>query len=269
MIPPLYKFRSINENDFENCFTLDSLRESYVYFSNITTLNDPFEMGAYLDQVSNLEMARIEFMETDWSGSPLGDFLATITEEDREKFLSERWGCDEWRNQFLNGWKHVDGFSDDLKRLISIYCMSATRTDGLLWSHYASGHRGIAIELNANADEFLRNSFEVRYEEEFPVIDMLQDDAKTKLQKGLLTKSKDWRYEKEYRSIYPIEHAQVRHEVDPSTFVSITFGAKITGEARAKVIEATRPRLAHIRFEQARLGRKTFSVEFEEYCADS
>jgi len=263
MLPPLYKFRSINEDDHEKCLTLDSLRESYVFFSNVTNLNDPFEMGAYLDQVSDPEVARSEFMTTDWTGSKIGPILAKMGEEERERYLAERWNCDEWRNPFLEAWKGVDGFADELKARTSIYCASATRTDGLLWAHYGAGHRGIAIELNPNADEVLRSSLEVSYEKEFPIIDMLKDDGPTKMRKALLTKSDDWRYEKEFRAIYPAENAGVRHEVSPSVFVSIIFGAKITDKAREMVIEATRPRLSHVRFQQARLGKKSFAVEFE------
>lgn len=259
MIPPLFKFRTINE------YSLDELRESYVYFSNVTTLNDPFEMGVYLDQVSDLEAARIEFVTGNYTGSPIEEILETMDLESRKAYLEMRWNCDEWREPFLEAWKRVDGFGEEMKRRLSIYCASATRTDGLLWAHYASGHRGIAIELNHNADEVLRKSLRVQYQREFPTINVHRDNAETKLTKSLLTKSKDWSYEQEYRTIFPAERENVKHGVDPSVFVSITFGAKISEADRDKVIDATRPNLSHIRFEQARLGKRTFSVEFEEY----
>lgn len=265
MIPPLYKFRTIDEKDFESDFTLDSLRKSYVYFAKITTLNDPFEMGAYIDQVSDIEAARIEFMERDWSGSPIGERLGVLGKDEQRKYLEERWNNEEWRDGFINALKKEDGFRDDLKESMSIYCASATRTDGLLWAHYASGHRGIAIEIDASIDEVLRNSRKVAYEEEFPIIDVLRDNDEARFRKGILTKAKAWEYEKEHRTVLIDSKEGTQHKVSPSAFVSITFGAKISDRARQQVIEATRPHLTHVRFEQAKLGKKTFSVEFEEY----
>jgi hypothetical protein len=265
MTPPLYKFRTIDKNDFAKCFTLDSLRNSYVYFASIATLNDPFEMGAYLDQASDIEAARIEFMKRDWSQSPIGVFLRSMNEEERKAYLESRWNNDEWRNAFIEAWRKCDRFDDDLKKSLSIYCASGTRTDGLLWAHYASGHQGIAIELNPNTDLILANAYPVNYQEEFPVIDMLCDSIDTKFKKGLLTKFRDWKYEQEFRAVFPSFCEGVRYEVAPTVFVSITFGAKISDETRERVIEATRPRLSHISFYQAHLGRKSFSMEFESY----
>lgn len=259
MIPPLFKFRAVNE------YSLEELRESYVYFSNVTTLNNPFEMGVHLDQISDLEAARVEFMTRDYLGSPIEQILGPMDPESRKAYLETRWNCDAWRKPFLEEWKKVDGFGDEMKRRLSIYCASATRTDGLLWAHYASGHRGIAIELNPNDDEVLRKVRKVKYQREFPIINVHRDNAETKLTKSLLTKSKDWSYEQEYRTIFPAERENVKHGVSPSVFVSITFGAKISEADRDKVIDATRPHLSHIRFEQARLGKRTFSVEFDEY----
>jgi hypothetical protein len=92
---------------------------------------------------------------------------------------------------------------------------------------------------------------------------VLSDSADAKFRKSLLTKSKDWAYEQEYRVVFPSENEGMRHHVTPSVFVSITFGAKISESDRCKVIETTCLRLSHVRFEQARLGRRTFSVDFD------
>lgn len=263
MLPPLYKFRSINERAPEKCLTLDSLRKSYVYYANVTTLNDPFEMGAYLDQVSDLEAAKRDFMNGDWAGSAIGEATSKMGPREKRAFLEERWNNHEWREMFIEAWKRQSAFTDDMKMLVSIFCSSATRTDGLLWSHYGDGHRGIAIGFNANADRELSNSREVLYDDEFPVIDMLRDSEEDRIRKGVLTKSSDWRYEKEFRSIYPKVSKGIRHEIDPSAFVSITFGARATPRTRDLVIAATRPRLSHVRFEVAKLGKKSFDVSFE------
>ncbi len=265
MVPPLYKFRSINERTPEECYTLDSLRNSYVYFANATTLNDPFEMGAYLDQVADIEVARLKFMELDCSGSPIWPILQSMDAEGRRAYLVERWENDEWRELFIEALKSEDGFHDDLKMQMAIFCMSGTKTDGLLWAHYASGHRGIVIELDVNADDILSNSFPVTYQEEFPVIDVLRDDMETNFKKGVLTKAKSWKYEQEYRAVFPSPCEKVKHEIDPSVFVSITFGAKTSERTCDLVVAATRPRLSHVRFEIAKLGKKTFDVGFEEY----
>ena len=66
MLPPLYKFRTVND------YTLESLREGYVYFSNPTTFNDPFELSVYIDAtrpVAKIVLGNQEIilLEGEWS----------------------------------------------------------------------------------------------------------------------------------------------------------------------------------------------------------
>ena len=83
---------------------------------------------------------------------------------------------------------------------VGVLSLSDSLTENLLWSHYASGHRGIAIEFDASAGLFL-TAQQVQYSSTEPVINRLVDDEGQLLEKSVLTKSADWRYEREWRVI--------------------------------------------------------------------
>jgi hypothetical protein len=81
-----------------------------------------------------------------------------------------------------------------------ICCFSSEKNDILMWSHYALDHSGLCIGFHSNR-HFFRTAWEVEYSDHIPIITRPHDDAHTMLEKALLTKSKHWSYEKEWRII--------------------------------------------------------------------
>ncbi len=106
------------------------------------------------------------------------------------------------------------------------------------------------------------------YQDEYPSVDMWSSPDSEFIMKQVLTKFTEWRYESEFRVMTLNPEGFYKHITAPSVFRSITFGSEISDEARKQVIEATRPKLSHIKFEQAHLGGRTFSVAFEDYQID-
>ena len=86
----------------------------------------------------------------------------------------------------------------------------------LLWGHYTKGHKGAVIEFIAQNDNFFCAAKEVTYQDNFPKLfenfhEMsvmisrgLTKETKDKIYKtSALTKSSHWRYEKEWRIMFP------------------------------------------------------------------
>lgn len=77
----------------------------------------------------------------------------------------------------------------------------------MMWSHYGDNHRGLCLGFDIN----LSDVFEVQYVRKLPVAKSeISDDGKNNLilsceQDYVATKFADWKYEKEYRMIVPLE----------------------------------------------------------------
>lgn len=249
MLPPLYKFREVND------YTLDSLREGYLYFSHVRAFNDPFEFRPYLSHDTGAKSLRRHVEAHVRRINPGLPYL------ERARFVTEILKGGNLR-EVMNRRRY---FPEEKVKEVAVLCLSANRGSILQWSHYARNHEGICVELDVNNDELLRSSLPINYSEKYPEIDFWSNPPHEEIERAMLTKSVDWSYEAEYRAMTQTAEGKCKYGVSPGDFVSITFGARISAKDREAVIEATRVRLSHIRFEEARLAERTFNLEFEKY----
>jgi hypothetical protein len=84
------------------------------------------------------------------------------------------------------------------KRDLRICSFSNTYHPILLWSHYADGHKGIAIEITLNSKHY-QDLYRIKYVKKIPFIDFKKDNQNPI--SVLRTKIKFWRYEREFRYI--------------------------------------------------------------------
>lgn len=112
----------------------------------------------------------------------------------------------------------------DIRKQMFTGCFSQTYDSILMWSHYASDHKGVCIEVELDEDP--EHLFRVEYSEQRPQIEtrkILAEVYKSMLQKNnpikndrlhswivqpYITKAREWSYEKEYRVIYTEEELQ-------------------------------------------------------------
>jgi hypothetical protein len=80
-----------------------------------------------------------------------------------------------------------------------VYCLSTHADAPLMWSHYAGSHRGVCLEFSVQNTLFC-GALQVEYLDHYTEFDLSNDDEDASL-KPLLTKSKDWRYENEFRLV--------------------------------------------------------------------
>lgn len=172
----LYKYCSSNK------YVLESLRKDTIWFSEITSLNDPFEFDVYVDT-----QACAKF------NAKIGGKLSVVNQMKLEQLIKEN----------LADLKII---CQDGKRLVGVTCFSEVPDSILMWSHYGQNHAGICLEydlLRMN-EELNYSPVPILYKNTFPALtqfDLQNPEASVEeiYVKSMLVKSKDWSYEKEWR----------------------------------------------------------------------
>lgn len=173
----LHKFTSINDNLHK------SLKEGYLWHSRPAILNDPFDC---YHKLLTYEPSKTDIIDFCTRNFKEGELPLTLQ---IERLLK-------------NPQKLVEAQQDTLQDNINgrgICCFAKNYKKILMWSHYASQHTGVCLVFKPHLDtSFL--IVKVRYTNEF-----VPQNYYGEYRKGVLvmlsTKSKDWKYEQEYRSI--------------------------------------------------------------------
>jgi hypothetical protein len=134
--------------------------------------------------------------------------------------------------------KEIMGF----KSILGIYSLSKSNNEKLLWSHYASSHRGYCIEydLDKLKDRYLVhlsvNEIEVDYKDK-PQTITIQDinNRDIILRKLFATKFSSWSYEKEIRLIF--DEAKYK-DYHPSALTGIYFGLNTSDDIIENLINS-------------------------------
>jgi len=188
----VYKYRNFSE------YHIKALLENKTWFSVSSQFNDPFDSSVYLmsDRVRLGDL--INYLSIN---EP--DLLSSIYQ--KAKLLD----CSPIELLY-NGVKDR-GFGHELMELIvqnleRTYIFSATLSpyNKLMWSHYADFHKGFCIRYKVEKlnECDVRHSGKVDYKNErvkFLTLLHNQEQFFTEVDKTILTKSKEWEYEEEYR----------------------------------------------------------------------
>ena len=94
-----------------------------------------------------------------------------------------------------------DKESRSIQESVFIACFSEKCDSMLMWSHYSDEHRGICVGYNLHELIEKYNCFPVIYSNKMPQRKELDIGKKDMLYEAILTKSKDWEYEAEWRII--------------------------------------------------------------------
>jgi hypothetical protein len=148
-----------------------------------------------------------------------------------------------------------DKIFDFIDNQFGIASLTARFNDPLMWSHYASSHRGICIEYDfSNYIEQLENSkmllFPVNYTDKRVTIDQnildkidlrtIEEKGKKDILKlffdGLYTKNEVWKYEDEIRSITLLNDKQ---DIDSRKIYVENISAIYLGSKMAKSIKSS------------------------------
>ncbi|MGC2691403.1 MAG: DUF2971 domain-containing protein [Desulfobaccales bacterium] len=130
---------------------------------------------------------------------------------------------------------------NDYRRQLQKYriCSFCSEPDNpIVWSHYADQHRGFSLIFRADNDLF-GSAIKIEYQDEYPRLDVIEDDAYAILRNSALVKFSDWSYEKEFRLIssepafegaLPVKNKKWNFPAE--MLIGIIFGCKIIDSDR-------------------------------------
>lgn len=252
----IYKFYGYRD------FDLDALAGSYFWFSKASDFNDPFE-GLYIEQLKFRDAADLSSEDVFfylvqlaiYNGVPEGDAIKQAQEKQKSlDFIPDSFRTNPIQASSIHPSKHFVAYSvkdTSLKTINSIksskfccfirdYRDCPALKNKLMWSHYANGLRGFAIEFDTKSlyDSMNKhNSFEIQggyvNYKNLKVLDsyqLLMDYFKNRHNSGIasvvLTKSPEWKYEQEFRLLSDSN----KNHYDCSAINSIILGQKMQKE---------------------------------------
>lgn len=262
----VYKFRSLADETQKQRLR-DIIQGHRIRFSRPSELNDPIECKSIYrlgDWAS--ESYRQAFAEWAWHGQqniktppPRKAFMSWV--------LAQSQQVHEQQVATMNSANH-----EAIETKWRVLSLSATPTHDLMWSHYADGHRGVALVFDASNGAFAL-AYQVDYPPERVLLDITCMDLTAVLHATLLSKRDSWKYEQEFRCIAPElwEPNTLRLDAQylrfrPSQLLGVIFGAKVRPENEAEVVTWAKGRETPLTFWKARIG-STGSVEVHTHAS--
>lgn len=170
---------------------------------------------------------------------------------------------------FIQNIRRVVESGDFVRGLVSglgVLSLSRTATNILMWSHYADHHKGFVVELQIPMDapaELLERMVPhpVQYLTERPMFDMAMG---CDIDGYFLTKSMDWEYEQEERTLTTAEgpgiHPYSRENFLCSVIAGSRMGATEYNQLKAAVQQASRDIGREVALHKAQLANNKYAV---------
>ncbi len=251
----LYKYLPMNAG------SLCVLTEGTIKFSDPFSFNDPFDCQPVVLPATlagySVKRPNIEAALGHRSLSPAKRLIAN-------QRVNNRLG-----SYMLEGGLLKDMFGS---MHVSICCLSSDPLDILMWSHYAEFHSGFVVEFKVPLTKqasFLEEArlypLPVRYTDDRPVLDVCDLDLEPAklLDTVILSKARQWEYEKEHRIIRrggPSEFPKYQR----SMLTSVIAGCKTDGTQMAQLIRATKTASqiigGHVDLFQAEMDKRHYRI---------
>ena len=246
-------------------FVNDLILNNRIYYSNPLQFNDPFDCKMYGIKFSEERVER--FMRERFErGMALVEMIqprtAPLPKEVKCVFLEE--SVKKNSPKTLEGCAQViQGLHDLVEKEIGVLCLSSDPMNILMYSHYADRHRGVCLEFTLQQDNIF-NPEPVRYVRDFPTLDFgLSHDVNKALAVALIaTKSKDWEYEQEYRSLRGGGAGVI--EIPDNYLSGIIFGCAASDETVQTVMDVVKQSGKTLSLSKAVKSDSSFSLSIEE-----
>lgn len=247
----LYKYRDWNDENHKRIITKNEL-----FFASADLFNDPFDATLPFkykkDEMTEENIIKKLFL----TGR---DMYPNISEEELQKMVKERlitqnFNSDKyWRDNHQN-------FINETNKTYGIFSLSSKSDNLLMWSHYAKAHTGFCIGFcKYELFETVQGAFgKIHYSEHFPTMPLFGDNVPYILE-ILMTKSKDWEYEDEYRLI-KVHAPRSVFIYNDSCIKEIIFGCKMTQKNREEIIEVVQSKKSKIKLYECLIDNEEFKL---------
>ena len=252
----LYKYKSIDDNHPEYSSRIFTHNE--LYFCAPEAFNDPFDCKFQLS-LSGPQSKRRQFSE---------------------KILKKRYpdlNRSERRTTFSREGKDViqPDFEEKTRKLMfqelnkwGICCLSTVHDDILMWSHYANAHHGFCLAFSTQQGPVqfgveLPTEFVVplpiKYSPQYPIVNPI---VGKEMDKTLLTKAQQWKYEQEWRIITPKRNGPL--PFSSQCLTGVIFGCKMSDEHKELIRAWCKERQPAITYCQARQSPNSYQLNIDE-----
>jgi len=264
---------------------IKTLRTGLLKFSPPSEFNDPFEMQPFLVNVAPEDQVEKEFAER----------YESLVEDGYRKLpnpIQERATYEQYRAfaeakkiqtlQHLKGLLHSmapamrEKFLASINSTLGVFCMTEARDNLLMWAHYADKHRGFVLEFDREHPFFSRKRGpNDEFNQLLPVLyssarpnDYLANLDVTSV---FLTKSEEWRYEREWRILAPLSECTENRDgmhlyaFPPECVTGVILGCKVAQTDENELMEVLKSdqRYAHVVCTRARLDEREFRLQFD------
>lgn len=263
-IDGLFKFRPYHDQHRDRVKSV--LSDNEIYFSVAATFNDPFDPRPYFayESVEHFRYHTVKRINADEQDLELRELK-------RRQILSmTKLQIDEHYARTTSQWYQ------ELRSDYPMYCLSASRSNILQWAHYANGHQGLCIHFDHKRIPFA-GAMAIDYEEDYPrVVIPWAAGQRWVFRRTLLTKSRGWTYEQEFRLIRFPEGAPGQHsdlglkwtgntaQLPPDCVTGVTLGARMSLPDQDELLSICRGRPNPIPVHRAVLSEQSFSLVFEQ-----
>lgn len=231
----IYKYQSLA--DGSHC--LENLTKHQVYFPKPELLNDPFDF--------RISFVLSSLTEKEWrsgfdkfSEMIEADLGTNAVKQAQAEFLTNGELNQHFKNTLIRAnSKNISGSSAKYEQR-GVACFAKKFDNILMWSHYADGHRGLCLEFDTRFPPFNdpQKLHKVIYDNHRPTLSPIEFIVNGFIPvTPLITKSRKWEYEKEWRLITP--HGNSSIEYDPKALTGIYFGCLMPDAQKRKI--ATMP----------------------------
>lgn len=224
----IYKYR-----DFERDYSWDILFKREIYFSKISQLNDPFDSRITFN-FNDLSQDELECYIDKLSQKYAGNNPASTIQSFRSFLHSKNKNYFELINQ---------AELEISEKMLGVFSASLKWNNILMWSHYSNNHTGFVVGFN---EEVLRNSKGIHFggkvgyptNRKFPRLNPMDDDN-VSFFKRFFIKSKDWKYESEFRLINQfLDDNEKRIFVYPKNAIQeVILGMDISEINQSKILD--------------------------------
>ena len=232
----LYRYRTVDD------YALDGIEKNEFYFASPSSFNDPFDCKTLFTLKDN--------SIKDWCllfDKHLLLFEPQLSPEERrikveEKIQIENYKSPDVRKEQLRIWEKI---LEKESNKLGIVCLSKTPKDILMWSHYSDKHRGFCLKFDKKIIENKYFCHEMGYNPTYPTfkdyVKVLVQSKRGNYKSALLTKSKHWKYEKEFRLIEdpnsrPDSPGERKYRYPEEALVGIIWGCQML-KRNKKMIE--------------------------------
>lgn len=179
--PYLFRYRADND------YTLDEIENSYIYFSERESLNDPFDSSPDLINFTSDKIDPDAYLQL---------FRKYFTSEKDKMYFDKNYSIEELiklTKEYIP--KYLNEFGISCFSMFPYINMT-------LWANYANNHKGICLQFNYENDiEFFQGWRVVKYFEELKQIEYNPTENESQLMDVFYIKDKNWSYEKEVRLV--------------------------------------------------------------------